>query len=244
MLNLSSSYLKSAENGDIGGVKNLENDCFPEINEISGVQQEKKQQFNNESTRFSSKKASYRKISVYTKSMKRYRLERERRRQVRALAEQGYTQKQIANKLGVCTRTIKRDWDKIRPYVKGQFVKLIRAVVDERQQEFERRYEGLTVNEEFRLLKQDLKEADKKVRSLQSGQKRQEQRQQPVRQLDYVFDLDSPIVDGFPRIILPFDGSNMQFVGNFEIKFYAIKNGEKRELCNVGVSTNTTSPHN
>ena len=83
--------------------------------------------------------------------------ERERRRQVRLLAEKGFTQKQIASELGVSTRTIKRDWDKIRPYVKGQTRKEIRAVVDERQKEFERRYEGLTVNEELKLLKQDIR---------------------------------------------------------------------------------------
>jgi len=243
MLNLSSSYLKSSENGDTGGVKNLENDCFPEISEISGVQQEKNGLFSSESVHSDSKQASYRKVSIYTKSMRRYRLERERRRQVRLLAEQGFTQKQIASKLGVCTRTIKRDWYKVRPYVKAQFGKEIRGVVDERQREFEHRLEGVTVNEKFKLLKQDLKEAAKKVRSLKSSQRRQEQHQQPVRQLDYVFDLDSLTADGFPRIILPFEGSNMQFVGNFEIKFYAIKNGEKRELCNVGVSTKTTSPY-
>jgi len=104
--------------------------------------------------------------------MRRYRLERERRRQVQLLAEQGFTQNQIANNLGVCTRTIKRDWNKIRPYVKAQFGKEIRSVVDERQREFERRYEGLTVNEKFRLIKQDLKGAAKKLRSLQSSQRR------------------------------------------------------------------------
>ena len=239
---MSSSYLKSAEKGNAGGLKNLENDCFPETSEISGVQHGKKRQFSSKSAHSGSKEASYRKVSVYTKSMRRYRLERERRRQVRLLAEQGFTQNQIASKLGVCTRTVKRDWDKIRPHVKGQFGKEIRAVVDERQPEFERRREGLTVNEEFRLLKQDLKEAAKKVRSLQSSHRRQQQRKQPIRQLDYVFDLDSPTADGFPRIILPFQGSNMRFVGNFEIKFWVIKNREKRELCNVGVSTKTTSP--
>ena len=41
MLNLSSSYRKSVEKGDAGGLKNLENGCFLELSEIRGVQQEK-----------------------------------------------------------------------------------------------------------------------------------------------------------------------------------------------------------
>jgi len=65
--------------------------------------------------------------------MKGYTTERERRRQVRLLAEKGHTQKQIASELGVSTRTIKRDWDKIRPYVKGQTRKEIMQVVDARR---------------------------------------------------------------------------------------------------------------
>jgi len=226
----------------VGELKNLENDCFPEISEISGVRQKKKLQFSIESVHSGSKKASYRKVSVYTKTMRRYRLERERRRQVRLLAELGFTQNQIASKLGVCTRTIKRDWDKIRPYVKGQFGKEIRSVVDERQQEFERRSEGLTVNEEFRLLKQDLKEATKKARSLQRNQRRQEQRQQPFQQLDYIFDFDCPTDEGFPRVIFPFESNSMQFLGDFELKFWMLKKGEKKEICNVGISRKTPSP--
>ena len=72
--------------------------------------------------------------------MERYTKERERRRQVRLLAEAGHTQKQIASELGVSTRTIKRDWDKIRSYVKGQTRKEITAVVDARREELERRF--------------------------------------------------------------------------------------------------------
>ena len=67
----------------------------------------------------------------------------------------------------------------------------------------------------------------KKVHRLQPNHTRQELRQQPIRQLDYVLDLDSPTADGFPLVIFPFQGSNMQFTGDFEIRFSVIKNGEK-----------------
>ena len=173
--------------------------------------------------------------------MERYTKERERRRQVRLLAEAGHTEKQIASELGVSTRTIKRDWNKIQSYVKGQTRKEIRQVVEERQQEFKRRYEGLTVNEELRLLKQDVKEAVKEVRALQTSHRRQEKRQQTTRQLDYTFDLDSSTADGFPRVIAPPQGS-IPLSGGVGMKFYAIKNGEKRELLNISISMNTTAP--
>ena len=184
--------------------------------------------------------AFYRKVSVYTKSMERYTKERERRRQVRLLAEAGHTQKQIASELGVSTRTIKRDWNKIQSYVKGQTRKEIRQVVEERQQEFKKRYEGLTVNKELRLLKQDVKEAVKEARALQTSYWRQEKRQQTARQLDYIFDLDHLTADGFPCVIVPPQGS-IPLSGGVGMKFYVIKNGEKRELLNLSISTTNTS---
>ena len=218
----------------------MENEHFPGIGEIRDFQLPSKQCFSNKAGHSNANKASYRKVSVYTKSMKRYLKERERRRQVRLLAEAGHTQKQIASELGVSTRTIKRDWNKIHSYVKGQTRKEIRQVVDERQAEFERRYEGLTVNEELRLLKQDVKEAVKEARALRTSHWRQEQRQQTARQLDYTFDLDTLTADGFPRVIVPPQGS-IPLSGGVGMKFYAIKNGEKKELLNLSISTTNTS---
>ncbi len=214
----------------------MENEHFPGIGEIRDFQLPSKQCFSNKAGHSTANKASYRKVSVYTKSMERYTKERERRRRVRLLAEAGHTQKQIASELGVSTRTIKRDWNKIHSYVKGQTRKEIRQVVDERQQQFERRYEGLTVNEELRLLKQDVKEAIKEARALQTSHRRQEQRQQTVRQLDYTFDLDHLTTDGFPRIMAPPDGCTQLSRGLVKMQFYALKNGEKRELLNISIS--------
>jgi len=53
-------------------VKSLENEHFPGISEISGFQQGKKRFFSSKTVRSGVKEASYRKVSVYTKSMKRY----------------------------------------------------------------------------------------------------------------------------------------------------------------------------
>ena len=108
--------------------------------------------------------------------------------------------------------------------------------MDERQQEFKRRYEGLTVNEELRLLKQDIKEASKMTRALQGSTRRKELKQQTVRQLDYTFDLDHLTTDGFPRVMAPPDGCTQFSGGLVKMQFYALKNGEKRELLNISIS--------
>ncbi len=219
----------------------MENEHFPGIGEIREFQQGKKRRFSNKTGRSGAKEASYRKVSVYTKSMDRYAKERERRRQVRLLAEKGHTQKQIASELGVSTRTVKRDCDKIRSYVKGQARKEIRQVADEQQQEFKQRIEELTVNKRLKILKQDIKEATKKARAMQRNIKRKELKQQNVHQSDYIFDLDYPTSDGFPRVTAPPEGSFPLSEG-ISMKFYAIKNGEKKELLNITLSTKTTSP--
>ena len=79
----------------------MENEHFPGIGEIRDFQLPSKQCFSNKAGHSNANKASYRKVSVYTKSMKRYLKERERRRQVRLLAEAGHTQKQIAARLSI-----------------------------------------------------------------------------------------------------------------------------------------------
>jgi len=48
-------------------------------------------------------------------------------------------------------------------------------------------------------------------------------------------DLDSPTVEGFPSVIIPKQGS-FSLTAGFDMKFYAIKNGVKRELLSVGLS--------
>jgi hypothetical protein len=151
------------------------------------------------------------------------------------LAEKGLTQQQIAKALNVSTRTIKRDWDKIRPFVKGQVRKKIKQVDDVRHKEFERRYEGLAGNEKLMLLKKDLKEATKMAHRMQTSHKRQAPHQQTHPQLDYIIDLDSPTVEGFPNVIFSQQGS-FSLLAGFDLKFYAIKNGAKRELFNIGIS--------
>jgi hypothetical protein len=192
--------------------------------------------FQQENGGFEVKEASYRRVSVYIKSMARYKRERERRRQVRLLAEKGFTQKQIASELGVSTRTIKRDWNKLQSYVKGEINKGIRATVEERSREFEQRYEGLSINEELKLLKQDLKRVSKAARALQTSSK--PQKQHLGQHLDVTLNFDDLTPDGLPRVMVFPNQQSVRFSGEFAVNLYALKKGEKRELYNLHFSTN------
>jgi hypothetical protein len=59
----------------------------------------------------------YRRKHVYTKSIAKYRKERERRKRVSELS--GLNQEEIAKRLGVSVRTVQRDQAKIKPYHLG-----------------------------------------------------------------------------------------------------------------------------
>jgi hypothetical protein len=70
---------------------------------------------------------------------------------------------------------------------------------------------------------------------LQTSHRQQAPNHQTRSQLDYILDLDSPTVEGFPSVIFPQQGSFSLSAG-CEMKFFAIKNGSKRELFSIGLS--------
>src|SRR5208283_6183216 len=113
------------------------------------------------------KDAAYRRIRVYTKSVERYKLERERRRQVRLLSEKGFTQRQIADKLGISVRTVKRDWSKLQPFLKGQVFQEIRDDAAKQRREFDERYMRLTLKQQLKLLRRDVENECEKRREIE-----------------------------------------------------------------------------
>jgi predicted transcriptional regulator len=212
-------------------VKSLKKEYFTKIDDISGVQHPKKRSFSNKIARFCQKEANYRKVRVYTKSLARYRKERARRRKIRVLAEKGLSQKQIATELGVSTRTVKRDWDRVRSYVKGQCNKELKEIVEKRNREFEQRYEGLNPKEELELLKSDFKEASKRMQMFKP-------RAAPrCREIAITLRLDDQAPNGFPYVEVVPSQQNLSLSREFELKINALKNGEKQELCNLHFST-------
>lgn len=150
--------------GDLRSEKSLENEHFAGLGEIRAVQHAGNCLFSNDKSRVGERGASYRRVCVYTKSLERWRKERERRRKVRALAAKGYTQKEIARELGVSTRTVIRDWDKVRSYVKGQQNRELREKVEEEKLLFPQKY-GMSFNDAMEFLKQSQRDFPKMLQA-------------------------------------------------------------------------------
>lgn len=221
--------------GDLGVEKSLENEHFPGLGEIRAVQHAEKGLFSNNKSRKDACGVSYRRVCVYAKSLERWRKERERRRKVRALAAKGYTQKQIARELGVSTRTVMRDWDKVRSYVKGQRNRELRMKVEREKLLFPQKYE-MSFNDAMEYLKQSQRDFPKRLQATNTPSvihgKPSEKR---CREMEITLNLDFPAPNGFPTVsVSPAEG--FRFSGKFLLKVNACKNGEKRELCNLHFS--------
>jgi len=98
------------------------------------------------------KTPEYRKINTYTKSIEQYWKERNRRKQAWELSGKGFTYKQIAEKLGVSERTIKRDMRKLRRHYIGQFNKKKRAIFEKQRNQVSQLLEGLSLSQRFHVL--------------------------------------------------------------------------------------------
>ncbi len=204
--------------------KRLIDEHFPGIGEIRAVRQARKHSLD-------SRKVAYRRAGVYTKSLVRWRKERERRRRVRVLVLRGWSLKRVAVELGVSTRTVMRDWKKIQSYVKGQINKEYRQAAERRRRELEQKYPG--------LVSEDAKLAEAEVNALfrLSGERGSRVRpemdygvgQQP-QELIMTVDLDNTLDGGFPFVEVHPDKSIAWFQGEFSVKLFARKNGETREL--------------
>ncbi len=173
----------------------------------------------------------YRKIRVYTKSLARYRKERERRRKVRELTQKGYTRRQIAEQLGVSARTVKRDWNRVRSYVKGQANRKRWEEQENDLAEFEKRYEGLSREEKLKLIRTDL--AD-----LVRAAKRFKRRAEPhYRKIDLTVNLDLDSKFGLPPVeVHPnLKGQSAKLARSYDLTIYALKYGQKWQLCSLHV---------
>jgi transcriptional antiterminator len=84
------------------------------------------------------RKAAYRRISKYYKGLDKFKAEKQRRKQILQLQDEGLNIRDIAWRLQVSERTVKRDLAKVKPYVEGQWTLLAR-------QESEKPSSGSTV---------------------------------------------------------------------------------------------------
>jgi DNA-binding CsgD family transcriptional regulator len=186
---------------------------FSEIGENMAVQHVKDGVF---SSKESGMGPSYRKVDAYSKSLKQYRLERKRRRQVRVLAFKGYTQQQIAVELGVSVRTVKRDWEKVRAYVKGQHNKTLK----------ERASDEIAVGD-FEKWSQNLthKERDLIIKRLSKQPKRKQT-------LIVYLNMDKQNIAGFPYVTTYPAMAHFSFSGKLVVKIRMIRDHKTKELLN------------
>jgi AraC-like DNA-binding protein len=134
----------------------------------------------------------YRRVRKNFKSPKRYWLERNRRKRVMELCEQHLSCRQMAEQLGVSERTVKRDLARIRPYYERQIRHFLNRVEQERREEAAAQLEGLSLNEQFRLLK-------RRAAAIIDLHKLMEKREYIRHQMSITIDLDN-VSQGFPAI--------------------------------------------
>jgi hypothetical protein len=134
-------------------------------------------------------KPEYRRVRKYYKSAGRWREERERRKKVLQLFEQGLSYSVIAEQLSVSERTVKRDMAKIRPYYERKIASYMRRVEQERRAKVEAELAGKSLSEQLKILQRMWVNYSKLVK----------QREYLRRQLTVTIDLDA-LVAGNPAI--------------------------------------------
>jgi transposase len=92
-------------------------------------------------------------------------VERNRRKRVRELADAGLSQRQIAEKLNVSERKVKRDVAKIRPYQERKFRHQLRLLRKEWDEQFEAELAGETPLQQLEILGRKIIQYDKALRT-------------------------------------------------------------------------------
>ena len=127
----------------------VENDALLKLLRLDSFQERDNEDFSRVSD---TKGPVYRKIDKYTKSIEQYWKERNRRKQAWLLSSKDYTYTQIAKKLGVSEKTVQRDIKKVSRYYIGQLNRSWRIMEEERQAEWAKKIEGLSLTQQFKLV--------------------------------------------------------------------------------------------
>jgi len=139
------------DNGEPGQNRNAENERLRKLLDLGDFQQTNSEGF---SSVLDTKGAVYRRINVYSKSTEQYWKERNRRKKVWQLSGEGFTYKQIAEKLGVNEKTVQRDINKVRPYYIGRIRRALRIMEEERDRKFKEELEGKNLFQQLSILTQ------------------------------------------------------------------------------------------
>ena len=174
-----------------------------------------------------SQRPDYRRVRKYYKSSKKYWEERNRRKQVLELSRQGLTGREIAKRLGVSDRTVKRDMSKIKPYYERLICSYWKKLEQDRKAEVEAQLEGKSLLEQSRLLGKMLAEQTRLLKH----------REYQRRQLKITIDLDE-LTLGYPTLkVCPQHPFSVRYPMLIDIEF--VKDGTKQPAMGLRIGSET-----
>lgn len=142
------------------------------------------------------------------------------------MLEQNFSIKQVASKLGVCERTIKRDLAKIEPFYERRASHLSNQLDEAKNVEFE----ALSPRQQLKVLELKIKNRDKMLEQYK-------RREYCSHRLLVTFDLDD-LSGGIPKITnMPKETFNMK--SPFRIDFAFKKNGETIQIQGLVIKNQT-----
>ena len=174
-------------------------------------------------------KPDYRRIKRYYKTSGQYWKERNRRRQILCLLEEeNLNQPQIAKRLGVSERTVKRDVAKIRPYQERKFRHQSRLLQKENDEKFEAELADKTSLEQLKILARKMAERDKVLKM----------REYYRHQIYISIDLDKA-VNGYPEIRIWPQKSNATYRMPLTVNIRYVKNKKAIPFRSMTISQNS-----
>ena len=174
------------------------------------------------------KKPSYRKVKTYFKSSAQYRLERNRRKQALKLVDEGLNLRQIAEKLKVSEKTVKRDLARLRPYKERMFRHQLRLLQKENDEKFEAELAGKTPLEELKILSRKMAQRSKLLKM----------REYYHHQIYVNIDLDK-LVYGFPEVRIWPQNPTATYRMPLTVNIRYIKNKKAIPIRNMTLSHNS-----
>ena len=174
------------------------------------------------------RKPQYRKVKKYFKSSRRYALERNRRKLVLRLVETGLSQLEIAEKLDVSERTVRRDVAKVKPYQERMFRHQVRLLQKEFDEKFEAEFVGKTPLEQLRILSRKMTERSKLLKM----------REYYHHQIYVTIDVDK-VVYGFPEIRIWPQNTTSTYRMPLTVNFRYVKNKKTIPIRSMTLSYNS-----
>ena len=174
----------------------------------------------------------YRKKHVYTKSIAKYRKERERRKRVSELSN--LNQEEIAKRLGVSVRTVQRDQAKIKPYHQGQFNRFCRELHEKEMREYNETSESLSLQQRAKLL----------IKLLDRQRKEEADHKRFLRTFFVDIDLDRCAADGFPLAKCFIASHTVNLKDGIQFMVVFRKNGQKQAVNIGNLSQSLKTPAN